>query len=188
MSGLSAEAVTTIISNLVDTKDRPRVLAAAHASAQMLLSGSSIMLSGDDDLYQVFESMAKSLEARMIREATTRLETIDELLRARIDRGSDTRSATDAACDRWTPVVDASYYTGLALGLRLATGGLHSGSGGEASSGRDASLDRDVSTALSTAIASASPKQKLTLLTLLETPGALSATEGLVAAILGGAR
>jgi hypothetical protein len=47
----------------------------------------------------------------------------------------------------------------------------------------DATLDHDVSIALTEAIASASPTQKLTLLMLLETPGALSATEGLISAI-----
>ena len=52
----------------------------------------------------------------------------------------------------------------------------------------DHQLDDEVSAALTAALASATTTQRLTLLTLLETPDALAATERLIAALSRGAR
>jgi hypothetical protein len=49
-------------------------------------------------------------------------------------------------------------------------------------------LDHEVTAALTAALASATTTQRLTLLTLLETPDALAATERLIAALFRGAR
>jgi len=49
-------------------------------------------------------------------------------------------------------------------------------------------LDDELSAALTAALASATTTQRLTLLTLLETPDALAATERLIAALSRGAR
>jgi hypothetical protein len=52
----------------------------------------------------------------------------------------------------------------------------------------DYQLDQEVSAALTVALASATPTQRLALLTLLQTPGAPEALERLIAALLRGAR
>ena len=49
----------------------------------------------------------------------------------------------------------------------------------------DAVLDSEISEALNKAIAAASPAKKLALLSLIETPGALAATEKFITAVAG---
>lgn len=49
-------------------------------------------------------------------------------------------------------------------------------------------LDDEIQATLLRAVAAASPSQRLTLLTLLETPDLLTATETMVSALRGGAR
>ncbi len=92
----------------------------------------------------------------------------------------DDLSAAVTALDETFEAADAR--NAPALGIRLACSDVTPGPVSE----REAFLlDRDVSPALSTAIDGASPRQKLTLLTLLEIPGALSATENLLSAVIG---
>jgi hypothetical protein len=187
MTAVSAEAVTQIISSFAHQNERRLIFAADRAAAEMLQSGDSIMLAREDtDHYRTFYAVAESLEGDAVHDATRRLEVIDERLRFHREKLNATTQlgATDAACDRWTPVIDAAYHVGLALGLRLAGVWVPARVGDQSR----VTLDEDVTSALAEAILVASPEQKLTLLTLLETPGAVSAAEGLISAVLGGAR
>ncbi len=53
---------------------------------------------------------------------------------------------------------------------------------------RSVDVDGHVATALANALASATPAQRLTLLTLLETPKALEATEELISVLVASAK
>ena len=79
---------------------------AAAAVDRYLASGGNVFIEieTEPDLYRVFEDLAGEEHG----EAQAMLEALG--------------AAGDLACNRWTPVVNAAYYVGLAMGLKLAGG------------------------------------------------------------------
>lgn len=186
---IPAQTVLSFVSKAINPQERPQILAADRAAVKLLNAVSAVSafsLDGDNnDKYDAFETLARSLNGATMSDAEYHLERIDQVLHSQ----ADNESATDEACARWTPIVDAAYRIGLSLGLRLAGNSIPAlTSAGKKSINLDDALDRELSSVLTAAIASASSAERLTLLTLLETPNALAATEGLLSAVLRGAQ
>jgi hypothetical protein len=74
---------------------------------------------GDGSQYEVFETIAACVMSHELHQAKAALVALDarhatEVASQQLDFPSD------ASFDRWRPCIDAAYFFGLALGLRLA--------------------------------------------------------------------
>lgn len=78
---------------------------------------------GGVEIYDVISELAKRLVGPQITRADAKLERCEAMLNRVFPRPVEGLSARDAACERWTPEVDAAYFLGFAVGLRLAKAG-----------------------------------------------------------------
>jgi hypothetical protein len=85
----------------------------------LTISPSGCAACSDGALYSAFDSLARELDGATIRESEANLEEWDELT-SRIPHRAELRPPTDEAIGLYTVQMDAAYYVGLAMGLRLA--------------------------------------------------------------------
>lgn len=98
-----------------------RLREADKASASLLRSGQGVVISDNSTHHEIFDRLAERLAGRFVAANEKKLELFAEVDDP--DAPARVILASDVAGDRWIPVVEAAYYLGLAVGLRLNGGG-----------------------------------------------------------------
>jgi hypothetical protein len=75
---------------------------------------------GEPDLYESIEALARRMAGPTIREAEAQLRVCDALVTRAGPRPADPPVPTDVAVTLYTPQMDAAYFLGLVMGVRLA--------------------------------------------------------------------
>lgn len=102
--------------------DHLELLHEAAKEAAPLLANRGLMImnhaDNGDAFYVAIHRIAEHIEGDALAAAEATLDRIDATLHG---LGGDERLiATEAACARYSPELDAAYYLGLAMGLRFA--------------------------------------------------------------------
>ncbi|MEO8520056.1 MAG: hypothetical protein ABI603_01760 [Acidobacteriota bacterium] len=114
--------MSILVTDLVTIAGAPDQLAelqqADRAAAKLLKACRGVLITDQTAHFDLFETVAASSA-----EAGSRIAEADADLKRFDDGAPVDGGATDAACARWSPVLQSAYYVGLAAGLRLAGGG-----------------------------------------------------------------
>jgi hypothetical protein len=96
-------------------------LADARARAFLAINGALLSSDGTDRFNSLVIDLARQHEPDRYAEAEKKLEKLDEAIEKTFPPGAldDLDSASDAAANLYTEQIDAAYYLGLAIGLRL---------------------------------------------------------------------
>jgi hypothetical protein len=117
---MTAALIAAIIGREGDD-DAVQYLVAVDAVGDRLLhSRNGITINQHSDHYKQMEGLAEQVNGKFVNRCEADLHRFPEVKDRKGDR---LLLASDCAGDRWIPVVDAAYYVGLSIGLRLAGGG-----------------------------------------------------------------
>jgi hypothetical protein len=108
---MTAATLLRIVGTAVD-QDARDMLAAADARVLLVLYANGAFITGDSHHYAAFEDIANACQGPMLREAKRELEAFPQ--------GKGKTHAIDVACNLYVWQLDAAYYLGLAIGLRMA--------------------------------------------------------------------
>ena len=102
-----------------DSQEASWLRAAARVARQMPLAMSPFtQLADDDAFYRPIEDVARELAGPEMREAEEQLDRCVAFLQ-RSARPADLTPPCDSANALYTPQIDAAYFIGLAIGVRL---------------------------------------------------------------------
>jgi len=99
-------------------------LADARAGAFLAINGALLSSDDMDRFNSLVIDLARQHKPDRYAEAEKKLEKLDEAIEKAFPPGArdDLDSASDTACNLYTEQIDAAYYLGLAIGMRLAGG------------------------------------------------------------------
>lgn len=93
-------------------------IADQHAIAHLEAGRDWLMSDEDNQHLETFEAIAvEDRGVAAIEEANKDLTRLDEIIEQLSSR--ECQFPSDAACNRWSPEIEAAYHFGLALGFRL---------------------------------------------------------------------
>jgi hypothetical protein len=92
-------------------------IADQHAIAHLEAGRNWMMCDDDNQHWEAFAAIAIEDQGHNIEAATKDLDRLDAIIRQ--SAGLESGFPSDAACNRWSPEIDAAYHFGLALGFRL---------------------------------------------------------------------
>ena len=99
-------------------------LADARAGTFLVINGALLSSDDMDRFNSLVIDLARQHEPDRYAEAEKKLEKLDEAIEKAFPPGArdDLDSTSDAACNLYSGQIDAAYYLGLAVGMRLAGG------------------------------------------------------------------
>lgn len=124
-----AKDIAAVVGTLTEEEDRELLRLGDRAAQAHLAAGHSVFIDHNNDHhFDVFESIAEETDGESIREAKQVLKAFDALTPGQrqavlgVTLGvTKPVCMEDVALLRWQQAMEAAYYFGLALGLRIAS-------------------------------------------------------------------
>lgn len=117
LGAITPETIATIVGPLAEPYDLKILKAADARAARFMAERRGVIMGSDTKHHDAIAAIAEeSTDPGELQKLEALLDAFDGL----IDDQNEVQFAVDVALDRWTPVMAAAYYFGLAIGLRVA--------------------------------------------------------------------